>query len=303
VSLQISHQRIGLLKLWPALKEDYPKTSLSLQGVYEAAVFHGKLRVLNFKSIDGPVHLYHYNFAPDVTLRKQHEAKGLKLLAMVEGNMVLQFSETEKWSLAKGMFYLLQQDDYCISLPKNCKAQYLLFNINDLAQRMKWELFPEGRYEMNTRMHACLSGIMKPPEMLASPPDWLSKEMVNFLYQIFEIQGQHVNGTGDLEYALAADRYIRENLPVDLANDQIAAAVGISHTCLKEIFPKYFNMGPAKWQNQLRIEWAMQLLKYSNKSIKEIYLACGYTRESTFRENFKEVTKLNPNTWRQIHKA
>ena len=302
VTFQISHEKMGKINLWPQPKEDHPKTNLSLAAVYQAEVFHGLIRMLEFVTFLGQVHLFDYGLRPAVTLRKQHATAGQKLLIMVEGSMVLQLSETDKHKLNEGRLFVLQADDYSIVLPENSKVRYLLFHLETLITHVGWDQFPEGRFDLTVGMQAYLHAMTHPLSCPGSPEVWLAVQLINLLSELRNTNGSGKKVRDLLDYVLKADSVIRQHLTENITDNQIAKLVGYHETGLKAAFKTYFNMGMAKWQNLLRIERARQLIQHTDMSLREIQVSCGYINYETFRQNFTELTGLKPAAWRKKYK-
>jgi len=61
-------------------------------------------------------------------------------------------------------------------------------------------------------------------------------------------------------------------------------------------------ISPHKWQLNLRIERAQDLLREGAASLAEISLATGFTEQSHFSRVFKEVVGVPPGTWQRQHR-
>jgi AraC-like DNA-binding protein len=306
VLTKLSHNRIGRIDLLPLDKADYPKTSLNLHAAHEARAFLGKIRSLQYRSSDGPLFLFAYALQPAVVLRKQDDCNGLKLLVMVEGRLTLQSGLPENLLLMEGKLCLFRSIDYLIDLPEATNVQYLLFDTEDLAERAGLENLAEGCYNLTTGMKTHLSEILQPPKLLAYPEKWLSMQLLNLLHKLseeIELATQRIKGnTSNLSFALAADAFIQRNLDRNFTTKEIAKHVGLNECDLKNAFRDQFGMGMARWQNQLRIERAKQLLQQSDKSILDIAMECGYGAPNTLRYNFLIETDQTPANWRKTNK-
>ena len=70
--------------------------------------------------------------------------------------------------------------------------------------------------------------------------------------------------------------------------------LGVSRTHLNRIFYELFNMSPHDYLLNSKMEYAAQLLEYTDYSVKEISSLTGYTSPSRFSNNFKETYKVTP---------
>lgn len=136
--------------------------------------------------------------------------------------------------------------------------------------------------------------------------DWLTLQLLGILLELRTISEGEAEDAPDvhrhLAYAIAAEDYIRRNLPYKLTIKQISKGVGLNECSLKKAFTKKFDTGMITRQNQMRIEYSKELLLYTDKTISEIASECGYANENTFRNNFQTATNETPGSWRHKNK-
>lgn len=80
----------------------------------------------------------------------------------------------------------------------------------------------------------------------------------------------------------------------------IAEKVGIGKTKLKIGFKEYFKMGLFTYLREKRMLKAAELLKNSNKTIKEISKATGFKYYSNFLSAFTAYHGLPPSKYRNV---
>lgn len=286
--------------------QDFPESPLSLCAVAVAEAFLGRISVREFMTSDGRLYCFDYALSPAVELIKKDAMPGTKLLVAAKGSLTLQQKDGEKICLAEGTLILFNGDDYMIGLPENCMTRYWLFSIDLVLQRMEWPPIPAGRYRVSASMRIFITQLNEPPKRLAAPEDWLSLQLINFLFQLKEQISLAANPAPVksylLDYVLAADEYIKRNLASNFNIDQVARQVALNATSLKKAFGAHFGMGISGRQNLLRVEYAMQLLKQTDRTILEIARECGYESDVVFRRNFKKITNLLPLEWRKKFK-
>lgn len=78
----------------------------------------------------------------------------------------------------------------------------------------------------------------------------------------------------------------------------VADHFGLSPNNLSQQFKRYLGISPAKYITVLKIDRAKELLIKSELSVKEIAVQIGYSDASTFVKNFKNITSLTPNQYR-----
>lgn len=303
---QLSHSRVGSINLRPVLEDDYPETGLRLQTVYQAEAFLGIIRLLIYGSVHGPVFLYSYALRPAVDLEKQDDCTGLKMMVVLEGTLAMQGDSTERCLLPEGTLCLFRYIDYRICLPENARVKYLLFSVDPLIQSMVWDDFAEGRYSLTARMLQLVKGLLHPPAVLASPEKWLTRQLVNLLYQLSEASelagGAASDKSYQFDYVLEADALIQSDLSRAYTIKELARKVGLNERYLKRAFKNYFSTGMARRRNVLRIDLAKRLLRESNKTIAEIAILSGYKSINTFRYNFERATGMLPADWRKKYR-
>jgi transcriptional regulator GlxA family with amidase domain len=79
----------------------------------------------------------------------------------------------------------------------------------------------------------------------------------------------------------------------------IAKRLGVSVARLARAFKDEFDMRPADYQRQMRMERARDLLAHSRMSVREVGLACGYASFSSFVRAFRMVYGKTPSKARQ----
>jgi len=302
VLTQISHNRIGQIKLTPLDVEQCARTALCLRSTHTADLFLGNIHVQEYGSMDGSLFEYAYRFGPAVTLKQTHVVESLFMLLMVEGSLVLQQGLGEDCTIAEGIVCVFRSREYQISLAEQCTVRYLLFDIGPLAELLNLQGFEPGRYRLTNILQAQLFEVQHPPAKLAEPEQWLSGQMIGMLYQLKESISLGLRLPSKIfhqDFALAADVFIQRNLLQDHTTKEIARYVGLNDCDLKKAFEKYYGTGMAKRQNFLRIERAKQLLQQTDKAIQDIAIACGYNCTRTLNNNFLRETKFTPLEWRK----
>jgi AraC family transcriptional regulator len=104
------------------------------------------------------------------------------------------------------------------------------------------------------------------------------------------------------EYAQRIDRvidYLRENLhrPVKLA--ELARVACFSEFHFHRIFGAVSGETLNSFTNRLRLEKAARLLRYSQQSLTDIALACGFSSPATFSRAFRAGYATSPSEFRQ----
>ena len=93
--------------------------------------------------------------------------------------------------------------------------------------------------------------------------------------------------------------YISDHYMEDLRIDELAEYCHISETHLRRIFTTYMKMSPLEYINTIRIQAACDYLKKTDQPIADVAHKCGFTTNSTFNRNFRQVTGMTPLEWRK----
>ena len=106
----------------------------------------------------------------------------------------------------------------------------------------------------------------------------------------------------DSEYTQRIDRvidYLRGNLdrPVKLA--ELAAVACFSEFHFHRIFTAVSGETLNSFTNRLRLEKAARLLRYSEQSLTDIALDCGFSSSATFSRAFRAGYDTSPRQFRK----
>ncbi|MDM8350494.1 GlxA family transcriptional regulator [Pseudomonas sp. sp1636] len=92
---------------------------------------------------------------------------------------------------------------------------------------------------------------------------------------------------------------MHNNIDEPLSVDEIASCVGISKRQLERLFCRHVNATPSRYNLELRLTRARQLLQQSNKSLADIAVASGFVSISHFQRCFREFFNIAPGRFRE----
>ncbi len=95
-------------------------------------------------------------------------------------------------------------------------------------------------------------------------------------------------------------QYIEQNYAEEICVTDIARMCSMSKSCFYQLFHQIAGTSFHKYVNKCRIEQAIRYVLQGYK-ITSIYGLCGYNDFSTFYRNFKEVTGVSPQEYRNTH--
>ena len=152
--------------------------------------------------------------------------------------------------------------------------------------------------------HEVIIGLFKEIEAEAQKKPLYSKivigaklvEMLALMMRHFDIaEKSNVKMGSDMYRVL---EYIDEHYRNDISQQQVADLVNMSTTGFSRYFTKCMGVGFAGYIMQKRIQFAIHLLKTSDKTVLEIALECGFNNTASFYKAFKKITNLNPGDYR-----
>ena len=108
-------------------------------------------------------------------------------------------------------------------------------------------------------------------------------------------QEENIEEKGKISNMIArALDYISQCYMEDIRIQDLAKCCHISETHFRRVFTSYMKMGPLEYINQVRIQTACELLKKTDESISDIAYKCGFTTNSTFNRNFRQLMGMSP---------
>ncbi len=99
---------------------------------------------------------------------------------------------------------------------------------------------------------------------------------------------------GTNESLRKAISYIRMNYQMNIMAGDIAAHTNVGERYLRKLFSQYLNLSPVDYLNQIRINKAIELLRNTEMSIKEVCFACGFQSPQYFSRLFKQQMGITP---------
>lgn len=93
--------------------------------------------------------------------------------------------------------------------------------------------------------------------------------------------------------------YITDHYSEPIKVSDIAKSAHMSETHFRRTFSSYMNMSPLDYINLVRIQSACEYLKKTDEPVSVIAGKCGFTTNSTFNRNFRQVMGTTPVEWRK----
>ncbi|HVZ26987.1 MAG TPA: AraC family transcriptional regulator [Sediminibacterium sp.] len=102
------------------------------------------------------------------------------------------------------------------------------------------------------------------------------------------------------EAMLMAKRFILSNLDKNFSLEELSRHCGINREQLRTGFQSMFKMSPYTFLRTERLELAKQLLRHTNRRIKQIARDSGYRQMSNFCTAFRRYTGMSPAQFRKM---
>ncbi|MBE6559819.1 MAG: helix-turn-helix transcriptional regulator [Ruminococcaceae bacterium] len=119
------------------------------------------------------------------------------------------------------------------------------------------------------------------------------------LLRVFTVYWEEKNEEDMPELIKTATDLIRSRIfSVPLSVDDVAQECHISTTHLIRLFRRYLKTTPKKYMDNLRVERACELLKYTAKSMEAIAAESGFTEARQMRRIFCEIKGITPREYR-----
>lgn len=97
--------------------------------------------------------------------------------------------------------------------------------------------------------------------------------------------------------------FIHENATVGVSLINAATLVGVHPTYLARMFRKFYHCSVGDYIRHVRLDYAIQELTKSDKSLAEIASAAGFYDQSHFSHAFKLHTGMTPTEFRSVAQA
>ncbi|MDR2765660.1 MAG: AraC family transcriptional regulator [Tannerella sp.] len=96
------------------------------------------------------------------------------------------------------------------------------------------------------------------------------------------------------EFIKKAIAHIRANYREDISIADVAGWAGIGERYLRKLFARHLNLSPVDFLNQIRLNKAIELLRNTEMSVKEVCFACGFKSPQYFSIVFKQQMGITP---------
>lgn len=100
----------------------------------------------------------------------------------------------------------------------------------------------------------------------------------------------------------AACRYISENFSRHISIDEISQAAMLSPSFTYVMFKKAMGITPHEFLTDTRVKFACEQLIYTSKTVSQISLECGFSKENYLNYAFVKRIGITPGQYRKNHR-
>ena len=83
---------------------------------------------------------------------------------------------------------------------------------------------------------------------------------------------------------------------------QLAQEVGVHPVHVARTFRAAYDLTPGQYLRRLRVDWAAEQIKNTERPLVEIALAAGFADQSHLSRAFKSYLSTTPAAWRRLHR-
>jgi AraC-like DNA-binding protein len=92
--------------------------------------------------------------------------------------------------------------------------------------------------------------------------------------------------------------HMRDHYQKVISNQQLSLLAHMSVSAFERKFQSAFHLTPQKYLRKLRLQMASRALVYTNKSLAEVALSCGFADQSHFTREFRRQFGRTPRDYR-----
>ncbi|MBE6607531.1 MAG: helix-turn-helix domain-containing protein [Ruminococcaceae bacterium] len=234
-----------------------------------------------------------FNISENLTFHA-HMHRSFELIAVKTGEICL-WVENEK--------YVLKRNDIALIMP-NTVHRYLTPDFSRIVLAIFPVSYIPELYDDTKK------GIMHVPyfsseesfidELYESQNDsFLFRSIIYKIAYFYKKNPELCSDTardGSFAYAIAS--YFEKNCCSEMNEKMLANEMGYHPRYMSYLINQTFGVSFKQLLNEYRIRKASEMLQNEELNITEIYLAAGFTSQSTFNRNFKKIIGITPKEYR-----
>lgn len=275
---------------------------------------------------DCPLVVYRIHSAADKkTFRINHWHPQIEINYLKQGKVLVK-RLTSELLLQEGQFCLMPPDEIHEHVPVG--ENNLMYTINFSTELIT---LPDGHFFQKNFLSPLRSGKLQLPEVITSS-DGCYSEALSHLMQIIEADKgdpayksivflhtlgfclailpicnvtedpQLPTGSKGNEVIKRCHQYIGENYMKPITLEQLSEHVHLHPNYLCRLFKKHTGQTVVENINAIRVSFATQFIRNSNKTLPQIADACGFNSMTYFTKVFKQHTGSTPYAYSKLFK-
>ncbi len=141
-------------------------------------------------------------------------------------------------------------------------------------------------------------------ERILSKIKIIDSERISSYVNIMKLVAEHITATNKANYrneslAELIKKYINKNYDSKISLNLLSEKFGCSNSTIMKQFKEAYNTTVSEYINEVRLTKAVEMVKESTKSVKEIAAACGFSDQNYFSRQFSEKFGIPPTEYRK----
>lgn len=217
--------------------------------------------------------------------------------------------------------YHMEKGDFAIMFPgqihhsqvfdaERGQSMYLIASPNyaELYRNLLLNYIPEQPIISADKLHKdvyyCMNGIYE--EIKSEQPDFdfgthaIYQSYIHLILArilpLLSLKERNNKDDGDLIYRTVT--YIAKHFTEPVTLNSMAKDMYVSPYALSRIFSGTFHTNFNRYLNETRLEYALNLLRYTDQTITEVYENSGFESQRTFNRFFSERMHMSPHVYR-----
>ena len=121
--------------------------------------------------------------------------------------------------------------------------------------------------------------------------------LLKLIYSVSELK-KRLNNDKESDMVSALLAYINSNYNKKISLEQMAEFVGYSKSRVSHLFMETTGLSPIRYQNNIRLENAGEMIASTSLDISEIAVCCGFGDYANFSKAFKKKYNVSPVKYR-----
>lgn len=220
--------------------------------------------------------------------------------------LILLITDGECEVLFDGKDHLLHKGDVAVYKPyekqryflkEDCSALWLHFNGYAIKEIFENYGLQSGIYYFHGKDTMIQDSMVSCMDKFNHPwkKRYANSELLNILEKISISSQPLISNTAAAESIEKILSYINSNYAKDLTLEDLAKKSGYSKSRFSHIFSEVIGTTPIKYQNDIRLKNALELITSTNMPISDISFACGFKDPLYFSRIFKKKYEISPN--------